>query len=453
MVGAWESRTVAVLGGFGVFIWSLALFWTMEHSSYDRWGALLVLLVVVLLSAVLYPRAARRDGAPGMLALLWVALALKLLASGARYLVAFRLYDGAADSARYHEAGQTVAAALREGQLVDLGSWTGTQFLEQLTGFLYTLTGPTLIGAFVVFAWAALWGQWLFYRAYRTAFPAAPPRRFAVLVMLWPSLLFWPSSVGKESVMLLALGATAYGASRIYAGHLAGVVPLALGTGLSAFVRPHMALMIGVAVVAGMLAYRARRRTAITPLVRIVGLALCGAAVALLASHATQFFADSRIDPTSLDSVLTKTAERTSVGHSEFTPTPVTSPAALPPATITVLLRPFPWEAHNVVSLIAASESLLMCGLLALSWRSLLRALRMVPRTPMLAMAVAYLFVFIIAYSTFGNFGLLARERTQALPFLLMLCCLPLAPRRRASNSPPATTRAAVNVTYEGARS
>ena len=42
---------------------------------------------------------------------------------------------------------------------------------------------------------------------------------------------------------------------------------------------------------------------------------------------------------------------------------------------------------------------------------------------PYVIVALAFLGAFVVAYSTFGNFGLLARQRVQAMPLYLILVC------------------------------
>lgn len=55
--------------------------------------------------------------------------------------------------------------------------------------------------------------------------------------------------------------------------------------------------------------------------------------------------------------------------------------------------------------------------------------LRSVPRllrtTPYVAFSLGYVLAFIIAFSRFANFGLLARQRVQVTPFLLVFLALP----------------------------
>jgi hypothetical protein len=92
---------------------------------------------------------------------------------------------------------------------------------------------------------------------------------------------------------------------------------------------------------------------------------------------------------------------------------------------MSVLFRPYPWEAKNVANLLAAAESLLLAGLLVFS----IGRLRFWPssawRRPILIYAAAYTLMFVVAFSSIGNGGILARQRVQMLPFLLLAVSVP----------------------------
>ena len=100
-----------------------------------------------------------------------------------------------------------------------------------ITTVVYAIAGPTELGSFFVFAWFNFLGCYLFFRAFRIAFPVGDGRRYAFLVILLPSLLYWPSSLGKEGWMMLALGVASYGLARALAGRFGGYLALLAGLG------------------------------------------------------------------------------------------------------------------------------------------------------------------------------------------------------------------------------
>ena len=53
----------------------------------------------------------------------------------------------------------------------------------------------------------------------------------------------------------------------------------------------------------------------------------------------------------------------------------------------------------------------------------------------MIVMAVAAFVIISIELASLANFGLLARQRTQVLPFLVMITCMVKLPRRQKVDS------------------
>jgi hypothetical protein len=90
-----------------------------------------------------------------------------------------------------------------------------------------------------------------------------------------------------------------------------------------------------------------------------------------------------------------------------------------------VLFRPLPHEAHNAQAVLTSFEGLFLLGLFAVSWRRLRKLPRDTLRTPYLAFASVYSLLFMLAFSSFGNFGILARQRAQLFPLVLVVLALP----------------------------
>ena len=194
-----------------------------------------------------------------------MAAAVKVLVAPLlRYWMAFGLYGGSSDAASYHGAGVLLAPMFRRGIYHGLGEVSGTRFIEILTGQVYALIEPTRLGGFMVFSWFGFLGCYLFFRAFRTAYPEADGRRYARMVFFFPTLLFWPSSIGKEAWMTFGLGLAAWGAARVLTHRRFGLVAVAAGLAATAEVRPHIALIFAVAVFLAMLLRRPPARASIT---------------------------------------------------------------------------------------------------------------------------------------------------------------------------------------------
>ena len=168
-----------------------------------------------------------------------------------------------------------------------------------------------------------------------------------------------------------------------------------------------------------------RRRVTIPP----------GSTAALTALRASELPAG--IDPAEgVNSVLAESARRTGQGGSSFAaPSAVSSPVKLPLAAVTILFRPFLYEAHNAQVAVTALESTLLLCLTISRRRSVWQAIRHPRRRPYVAFVAVYMTGFVFAFSTIANFGILARERTQLLPFFMVLLAIPA---RRRAPAPPA---------------
>ncbi len=463
------DRSLSV-GGLGVIVAVLAVVAVMlDASALDVWTGLIVFLILVIVSVPLASWIARIERDPWLFPVLLGGIVAHLAFALVRYFFIFSIYKGSADAGKYHEAGVTFVNHLRDGvPLHPIPIMEGfppeSQRIGDVVGGLYTVTGPSAYAGFFVFSWLCAIGLVLMVRAFKVALPEGDYRRYALVLMFLPSLLFWPSSIGKEALMIFCLGVITYGAALLLAPRpqVRGAWCFALGLLLVALVRPHVALMSAAGLVLALMvavltsARATERLGARGRFVRVVGLVVM-VVVALVVVSRMGDMLDERGTETTAAASLEKATEQTKIGNSEFTPVAVSSPQALPAAVVSVLFRPFPWEARNANSLIAAMESLILIGLFVASWRRVLSFPKLVTRRPFLLFCAAYVVAFSIGFSFIANFGILARQRVQVLPAVLVLVALPtaVAARRGAraeSTVGPGTLNPGMTAVDGGAR-
>lgn len=427
----WRPTTVqlvsgALVLGVGVAAWALA--WTMEHATYDTVAGVYVGIVLGFASLVAGRALARREPDAVVARLLLVAPLLKLGMAVARFGVSFVLYDGAADASVYHRQGVRLSALYEEGIFnAELGKpFVGSGSIRALAGLLYTVTGPTLLGAFFVFAWIGFWGLYLFYRAFCMAVPDGDHRRYAILVLLLPSLLFWPSSLGKEAVMTLALGIVAYGSARLLTHRRHGIVTVAAGLAIMGAVRPHVGAMAAIALTAAYVSRRSPSGASVTaPLTKLVGLVLLGIVLVVAITQTKSLLGIDEFNKEALEAARAEVSLRTDEAGSTFQGGATDfRPLQFPTALASVLFRPFPWETRSLQGAVASLEGVILVLATALGWRRVLAAVRTVLRTPYVMMSVTYTVLFTYGFSSFANFGILTRQRVQVLPFALVLLAL-----------------------------
>lgn len=445
--GPWVVGGLAVVGTAVVLVGALA-----TTTSYDVAVAAVVFAALVVVSLPILRWIAQNDDDPKLFAILIAALLTKLVFSLVRYFVMQRAYGSLGDSVRYDVDGWAMAEAIRSGTALPAvvraaGDEAGTGRIIQLTGYIYLVIGRSRFGAFFLYSWLAFWGLLLMVRGTCRGFPEVDRRRLTVMVLFFPSLLFWPSSIGKEAVMIFLLGLCAYGAGRLLgpSASLLGAVPFLLGLGGMMLVRPHVGLMAVLAMAAavafavlgggGRTVGQARTRSA---LVRAVALVVLVVAASSAAGQTSKYFTDKSSDANSTQGAFDLTLERTQTGGSSFDPVVVRTPVDIVPGTMSVLYRPFLWEANNFGNMIAAGEAILLAGLTLASCRRLLNLPGTLWRRPFVAFAVLYVLMFVVGFSNIANVGILARQRTQMIPFFLIVLCIPAAKWwREPATGPP----------------
>jgi hypothetical protein len=259
--------------------------------------------------------------------------------------------------------------------------------------------------------------------------------------MLFPSLVYWGSSIGKEAVVGFFLGITAYGAALVLArrGKVGlGVILIAVGLIGSAYVRPHFAAIWAGAIVIALASRVAldamrrsdrageRRRLQLGSLLLVV---IAGIGFAVIASITLNYLGPSDEDDLGatdqLTSIFDRTENQTTQGGSSFEPIAVNGPQDWPYATFRTITRPLLIEARGLSSLLPALEMTVLLFVGIISWRRLANAPKLMLTTPYVVFALLCVVTFGVAFASIGNLGILTRQRSLILPLVLLFWCLP----------------------------
>ncbi|WP_193315256.1 hypothetical protein [Nostocoides sp. F2B08] len=421
MSGRWLTALGIILGAAYAAVWG----WALSSQTYNIYGALAIIPVVVAIDLLLVAWVVTRNNDESWLP--WVlvgGLFAKLLGTFGRYYVAYVVYSGSADAERYNLYAAYQHKIWRQGDIVwEWGGKQGTQVMEIITTAVYTVIGGSPLAGFFVFGSFAFWGAYLLYRAFRVAIPQGDHKRYALLIFFLPSMLYWPSSIGKESWLLLFVGVTALGAARHFTGKGGVIWLLVVGAVGLALVRPHIAVLLFASLFVAEM-FRPTGGTAAGLLRKMSAIAVLGAAGVVLVRASAQFLGIDDLSTQAITETIDWSSGQTQQGGSEFTPMPLSNPFGVPVALITILFRPFPFEAGNAQMLVQSLEGMFLLALAVLGWRRLgqIGALR---RNPYLVFTIVFILAFVIAFAGFGNFGILARQRVLMLPFFLVLLSLP----------------------------
>ena len=441
------SRFATVAAAVGYLV---AITWAMSNVAYDIWGVMIVLAPMTVATVIAIRRMFAGTLQPLVTPLL-LGFVVKVGGSAARYWVAFDAYGGLTDAQRYHEYGRFMAGTVWSGEN-NLGSvlpgGTGTQFVDRFTSFVYTFAGSSKLTGFVIFGWLAFWGMVLFVKAACIAVPRVARRRYAYLCAFAPSLVYWPSSIGKEALMLWFLGIATYGIARLLvrAGFLVPLLVAALGLGGAALIRPHIAgvwlagafpaLLVALGRSAGSGQQMGRRGRDIMVLFSVVVVAAI--AFVIVGQFALRYLKPTDDETTvsqGITAILDETTRRSGQGGSSFPPIVVSGPSDWPLAILRTLTRPLLYEVRGLFQLLSAAEMSMLIAGCAVSWRRTIAVPRLMLSVPFVAFAMTTLFAAGLAYTSFANLGILTRQKSLIFPFMLLIPCLPW--RRPAVVSSP----------------
>jgi hypothetical protein len=440
-----SSSSPVVLGTglalVGVYVGALT--YLMQHSTWDMWGGMLIGPVLFVATLPALARQAKREGDGRVFRLLVAALVVKMLVSLLRYHHGFNLGEGS-DAQAYDRIGTEIAGRFIDGNFNSgLPNIWDSNWIRFFTASIYTVIRPSVISGYLIYAWLAFWGTFFFYRAFVLAVPEGNRRSYARWLFFMPSMLFWPSSIGKESWMTFGLGIAAFGAAKMVRGRFVpGALVSAIGIALAALVRAPVAALFGIATVTGCLLRRSSHQLRqLAPVAKLASAALLvGGAFVLLAAMRS-YFVRSGLG-TDVDKIVSESLRLTSTGGSEFTPASTSSPVGIFVASITVLFRPFIFEAHTIEAAAISIEGLLLLLFSIARFRSFLAAARGIREFPYVAVAILYVAGSILGLASIANFGILARQRTLLFPMYLVLMCF-LPSRRTTPRMEPSSSEAA----------
>jgi len=388
-------------------------------------AGLIVAPALAIIGSLMISRWIKPILGPSLSSVFVAGVGVRLAASVPRFL-------GGADSPIYQREGMRIAAELRSLNFgVDTGrSVPGTGTIRYLSGVVNVLTGSNYITTFLLFAMVAFVGQCFLVLAMQRALNTKQFRLLCIAMMLSPTLAYWPSSIGKESLSLLGIGLGAYGATLLYDRRWGGISSVLLGTFAVGMVRPHVALILLAAICVGLLARRAHTRGRLLTHLAVLAIVIVGAMMGAGAS-ADLFGLESFDGVSDVNAALDFAQERTSQDAAQFVAARVSNPMDYPWAIVTVLFRPFLWETSNTAALISAAESTVLIALLLVAAPGLLRQATQLVQRGQLLFSIAFMSVFVFLFSAIGNFGILSRQRAQVMPFILVFVAFGIGAEKR----------------------
>lgn len=386
--------------------------------------ATVILLLVLLVVFTWVGARLKTEVDPWMSSLIVVAFIAKILGASVRYLTLIHLF-GQGDATGYHTFAEGMAPFLRgfdiDTVLASLGNRSfGTNSTKVVLTFLYVPYIPSMYGGFILAGTISFMGQLGFYSAFRRWMPVDRLKPYAILLFFAPTLAFWPSSLGKDSVMIGCLGLAAAAFSAALAHH--GLRYLALGAlplGVATLIRPHVTLLLlGSVLIALIFSHRSPHTG--SKATRFLGVALVAVLVIFGAPRAVQLI-DVELSAEGIDTLVERQATQTFQGDTAVQGNAATSITELPGAAIRVLYRPLANEGGSLEMLANSVEGTILLLMTLILAPRMLSRLRSGFRNPWVITCLMFTLAFVVAFSTILNLGIMARQRAQVLPFFLAL--------------------------------
>lgn len=433
------NGSVAAAGYTGTAAVTAAAALLVAMSSAAFFPAPILSRVMIPVAGVLGAIAAagwlgsRHPDEPWIGKLLALAALAKIFASVLRYRTLVNSYGDVGDATVFDTYGRRYAGGWRGvvGKITpELDNIRKSNFVRWFTGIVYYVFGTDMIAGFIVFGLIAFVGSYLWYRATVEAVPFIDKRLYFLIVMFVPSILFWPSSIGKEALMQFAIGSAALGTAHIFNGKLVrGVLAAVPGAWLMSVVRPHLLGLVSLAAAAAFLIGRSpRKQRASNPtssLVKPIGLVIVSFVAVFAVSAGANSLGLPSLSLGSVQAELDATTASTAQGSSSFdTGGNSLSPLHLPQGMVTVLLRPFPFEVDSQLQILASLEGVALAALIVIRRKSLAISLRHLRTVPFLFYCWTMTILYALTFQAFANFGLLVRQRSLVLPALYVLLCI-----------------------------
>jgi hypothetical protein len=351
--------------------------------------------------------------------MLWILLSL------GHGLVHSFLGTGDSDAIVFETQGYENARYLEQGNykyILNELSDPGRGFFSAWLGLIYHFTGGTKSSTLALNAFLAFWGGLILTRlVYTCSFERRSENTCLPLFLIFtPSVVFWSSTNLKEGLMYWAicLMVSFVKPAKSHRELNIGFVIFCIGAFVGVFIRPHVAIIWIIGVLAGKIGQSGFWKFAIIILLvtPLIILPIKKRARSNLGSlEQTIRFAEMRMN------ILISRQKASTFDFGEKGPVPVLSGA------ISSCFRPFIWQYRNLRSFLAALEIWFISLGIVWCWARMNKSeWKRNLCNPAVRTALIVLLPFWLLFSYFPNEGLIARQRIQMFPALLVLLGTPI---------------------------
>lgn len=296
----------------------------------------------------------------------------------------------------------------------------GTAGVTYLTTYLVQILGLSFLGCFLVFNIFGSIGLIAFDSTLKHATQKSSRhlKLLASVIVFLPSVSFWSSAVGKDSISFmsacLALWAALNFKKRIILFIVAVLAML--------LVRPHIAAAM---VAAYALAFIFDQRISIIQRLFIGSIAIISSAVVVPLAMQYAGLGDAQ-NAADIEAYIEQRQGHNLEGGSSVD----ISSMSLPMQMFTYLFRPLPFEANNIFALAASVDNIILLFLFILGANAILKKSKPSIESNRAFLWLYAIIVLFILSTTTANLGIAMRQKWMFAPILIFLLISVIRPRK-----------------------
>lgn len=286
----------------------------------------------------------------------------------------------------------------------------GTNFVIYLVSFLTNYLHLNMIGCFLFFNLIGSLGLIILDSILQSLVRNQQKslKFIATLVIFLPSISFWSSGIGKDSISFLGVVLTLWSALDLRKR----IISMCIGILLLFLVRPHIAGMMILALALSLFFDKK---------VNIVMKILLGTITIVISSFLIPYALNyAGVSSNSTDDIATYIESREDVYKN--TDSGITlSELSFPMKLFTYMFRPFIFEARSITQLFSALDNLILLYLFIFGGYKLIKKKKIVSQENRKFIWLYILVSWTILALTTGNLGIAVRQKIMVMPFLLFI--------------------------------
>jgi|TARA_B110000037_G_C17128248_1_gene509496 hypothetical protein len=302
---------------------------------------------------------------------------------------------------------------------------------------LNILAFNTYVGTTVLISYLSFLGVWKLFELFIKYYPSLE-KKLVIATLFIPSVIFWGSGILKDSIvigcmgyLLFAIDSLIIERKRIFRTFTLGLFCIVIILNIKAYVLfsllPATAIWVFPTIKASI--KNKAIKVFITPVIGALTIATMVGLIIYLSDASKRFSTDNVMETAKtyqnwhyLDGKTWVAGRGSSYSLGEYDETFSGVLLKVPSAIVVTLFRPYPWEVHNAVILLASIESLgvLLLTLIVFFGLGFFKVIKVLFDNPFILMCFVFslFFAFAVGFTSY-NFGALVRYKIPCLPMFI----------------------------------